>query len=149
MGENLGRCVCGHSAVDHFAKQYKCYSCECKRFSDGSGRVKSIKKSQSSRINDTSQPDLPIYPLEYLPPWTPELGDWGDPAFFGTLRLALSQAVYDQTGRLESGPAVGFVYLIEQDVGNRGEVKIGKAVKPHKRLSDCRWETQTGLQSGS
>jgi hypothetical protein len=145
MRANLGRCLCGHSAGDHFARQHKCYSCECQHFFDGSIGVKSgTRKTQNSPADHTKQDDIPIYPLEYLPPWTPELGDWSDVGFVETLLLALSQAVYDQTGRIDwlSRAAVGFVYLIEQNVG---EVKIGKALWPHKRLSELQMGNPNSL----
>jgi hypothetical protein len=123
MKLDLGRCVCEHSAADHFAKEYKCYNCDCRRFSNGSARTVPIFDGRRrARANSNSRDGIPIYPLEYLPPWTPELGDWNDPQFVETLLLALSQAVYDRSGRVDwlSPSAVGFVYLIE---GHGGEVK--------------------------
>src|SRR5207249_3751971 len=86
----------------------------------------------SSRVA-TNWHNIPTYPLEYLPPWTPEMGDWSDLPFVETVLLALSQAVYDRTGRVDwlSRDAVGFVYVIE---GTGKEVKIGRALNPHKRM---------------
>ena len=134
MKVNLGRCVCGHTAADHFAKEYKCYSCDCRPFSNASPRTAPMfDATQRTRADSNSRDDIPIYPLEYLLPWTPEIGDWSDPQFVETLLLALSHAVCDRTGRVDwlSRDAVGFVYLIE---GNGREVKIGRALNPHKRL---------------
>ena len=73
------------------------------------------------------------------------MGDWSDLGFVENLLLALSQAVYDQTGRVDwlSRAALGFVYLIEQNVG---EVKIGKAVTPHKRLSELQMANPNRLR---
>lgn len=145
MKVNLGHCVCGHTAADHFAKKYKCYSCECRCFLDTSPETAPIfDRTQRSRASSNSRDDIPIYPLEYLPPWTPELGNWNDPLFVEALLLALSQAVCDRTGRVDwlSRGAVGFVYLIE---GNSREVKIGRALEPHKRLGELQMGNPNSL----